>query len=511
MEQGLGQPEVINLLWFLGWLVAVAVLFALALRLPLQTRLRRWGARLYIAAVVAASIAIAVLANFSLALHDVHLDLTREKIFTPSAHALDVVDRLQQPVKLTYFYQGQDQNARRAKEIVEVMGHRNPLLQVRTIDPDRQPTLAQTAGVKVYNAALLEADGRRILVRGTDENEIAIGIQRVLRERVVNICYIEGHNEFPVDNYEFHTHFEGSLSHSHNEAESAVVQMAGHGIGRMRRALEGLGYDVRKIALASQGTIPSDCSVTIDAGPRTTYLPAESAALETYLRQGGALLLMYDLGFVLEPHLEKLMQTLGVRFQQAVVVDPLSHYSTDPEMVAVTSYDPHPITKNVAFTFYPGVRPIELLQPAPGIRNFALISSSAESYTKPVAPVAQRQIAPERTAGTVQSKPQAHVFAAAIEGTFPESGSQPFRAVVIGDGDFASNSFLPYMANSDLALSMVRWLAREERNTPIASRIPVPPIILLTKGQMQKIFLYVEVLPPLLVIALGGFIWWRRR
>ncbi|HEX7954956.1 MAG TPA: hypothetical protein VF523_17980, partial [Burkholderiales bacterium] len=81
MEQGLGHREIINLLWFAGWLLAVAVLFVLALRLPLQTRLRRWGARLYIAGVVAASVAVAVLANFSLSLHDVHLDLTREKVF----------------------------------------------------------------------------------------------------------------------------------------------------------------------------------------------------------------------------------------------------------------------------------------------------------------------------------------------------------------------------------------------------------------------------------------------
>ncbi len=511
MEESLGHQELLNLLWFLGWLLAVGMLFVLALRLPLQTRLRRWGARLYIAAVVVASLAVAVLANFSLSLHDVHLDLTREKTFTPSARALEVVDRLQQPVKLTYFYQGQDQSARRAKEIVEVMGRRNLLLQVRTIDPDRQPTLAQTAGVKVYNAALLEADGRRILVRGTDENEIAIGIQRVLRERIVTICYIEGHNEYPVDNYEFHTHFEGSLSHSHNEADSAVVQTTGHGIGRMRRALEGIGYDVRKIALASQGAIPADCSVTIDAGPRTTYLPAESAALEAYLSQGGALLLMYDLGFVLEPRLEKLMRTLGVRFQQAVVVDPQSHYSTDAEMVAVTAYERHSITKNVAYTFFPGVRALELLPPAADIRTFALIASSAESYTKPVAAVTQRQLGSEHPVVAGQTKPQAHVFAAAIEGKFAQPGSRPFRAVVIGDGDFASNSFLPYMSNSDLALSMVRWLAREENNTAIASRIPVPAMILLTKRQMQEIFLVVEILLPLAVIFLGGFIWWRRR
>ena len=36
-----------NLLWFAGWAVALAVLFALGLRLPLQPRLRRPAALAY--------------------------------------------------------------------------------------------------------------------------------------------------------------------------------------------------------------------------------------------------------------------------------------------------------------------------------------------------------------------------------------------------------------------------------------------------------------------------------
>ena len=513
MEHGFSAQELTNLLWFFGWLVAIAVLFVLGLRLPLQTRLHRITARVYSASVVLGSIAIGGVAVVGLALHDVHLDLTREKIYTPSERALEVVDRLDRPVKLTYFFQGEDQSARRAREVVEVMGHRNRLLDVQTVDPDKSPTLAQNAGVKVYNAAVLESGGRRILVRTTDENEIAIGIQRVLRERVVNICYIEGHNEYPVDNFEFHTHLEGAVGHSHGDANSAVVRTTGHGIGRMRRSLEALGYDVRKVLLATKGAIPSDCAVAIDSGPRTTYLPAESAALETYLQQGGALMLMYDLGFVIEPRMKRLLNTLGVRFEQAVIVDPKSHYSTDPEMVAVTAYDPNPITRDVSFTFYPGARAMQLVPTSPDIRTFPLISSSDESYLKPVAAVAQRELehAPAMTLDVREAAPQPHVFAAAIAGKLTGEGSKPFRAIVMGDGDFASNSFFPYMANSDLALSMVRWLAGEEQNTPISSRIPVPPLILLTRGQMQAVFLVLEVLLPLLVIAIGGVIWLRRR
>ena len=82
---------------------------------------------------------------------------------------------------------------------------------------------------------------------------------------------------------------------------------------------------------------------------------------------------------------------------------------------------------------------------------------------------------------------------------------------MIGDSDFASNSFLPYTANSDLALAMVRWLLREEQAVAIASRIPAPSRVLLTKAQMQGVFMILVVLLPLSVIALGGLVWWRRR
>jgi ABC-type uncharacterized transport system involved in gliding motility auxiliary subunit len=129
--------------------------------------------------------------------------------------------------------------------------------------------------------------------------------------------------------------------------------------------------------------------------------------------------------------------------------------------------------------------------------------------------VAQRQLGHESAVpspGTTD-RPARRTLAAALEGTWPGAapGSKPFRLVVVGDGDFASNSFLPYMANSDLALGMVRWAVREERTPSVAVRIPVPPLVLLTKSQMQRIFLAIEVLLPLGVMAVGAVVWWRRR
>ena len=221
-------------------------------------------------------------------LNDTHIDLTREKVYTPSTTAMAVVDELRTPVRITYFYRSDDPIGQRARNIMEVMGRRNPLLTVVTVDPDKQPELARREGVRLYNAAIVEAAGRRVLIQGTDEAEIAIGIQRVLRTRSLTVCFLEGHGEFSMDGFEFHTHLEGATDHSHGEASSLVIETAGHGVGRLRRVLEAQGYVTRKLVLATTRAVPPECTVLLAANPRTTFLPAESAALRSYLAAAAA-------------------------------------------------------------------------------------------------------------------------------------------------------------------------------------------------------------------------------
>jgi hypothetical protein len=503
-----------GLLWFVGWLVVVSLLFVTALALPINTRLSGAAKWLYGAAVVCAGIGVWVLSNVALVLNDSHIDLTHEKVYTPSAAAMAVVDELKSPARITYFYRSQDPAGRRANGILQVMARRNPNLTVVSVDPDKQPEIARREGVRLYNAAVIEAAGRRVLIQGTDEAEIAIGIQRALREIAITACFVEGHGEFAMDGFEFHSHLEGVTDHSHGEASSHVIETAGHGIGRLRRALEAQGYIARKLLLATSKFVPKDCTLLIIANPRTTFLPGESAALRSYLAAGGNALLLFDLGFVLEKELARLISDLGGRLEQEVVVDPLSHYQTDSEMVAVTGYEEHSITRAASLTFFPGVRPISLTTPASGVSVTSLMKSSRDSYTRPVAPVEGRLAveAEPRVVEAASPVPKVHprVLGLAAEGSLlPDAPT--FRAVLIGDGDFASNSFLPYMANSDLLIAAVRWLAREERTTAVKTRIPVPPTILLTGAQSRGLFVSIVVLLPLTVVGIGGFVWWWRR
>ena len=459
---------------------------------------------------VAAGLGVWVLANVALHLNDTHIDLTREKVYTPSATAMAVVDELRTPVHITYFYRSEDPIGQRARNILEVMGRRNPMLTVLTVDPDKQPELARREGVRLYNAAIIEAAGRRVLIQGTDEAEIAIGIQRVLRTRALTVCFLEGHGEFAMDGFEFHTHLEGISDHSHGEASSQIIETAGHGVGRLRRVLEAQGYATAKLLLATTGAVPGDCTVVLVANPRTTFLPAESAALRTYLAAGGSALFMLDLGFVPEAGLSRLLSDLGARLEQEVVVDPLSHYQRDAEMVAVTGYDPHPITRTLSLTFFPGIRPLTLTQPASGVEVTPILQSSRDSYARPVPPADARTVESPSAPAAPVAEVRPRVLGIAAEGTLAP-GASPFRAVVIGDGDFASNSFLPYMSNSDLLVAAVRWLAREERGTAVRTRIPVPPMVLLTAAQSRWLFVLIVIVLPLMVIAIGGAVWWSRR
>ncbi|HZD26203.1 MAG TPA: Gldg family protein, partial [Alphaproteobacteria bacterium] len=265
--------ELLNAALLAAMLAALAVLFMAGLRLPMPRAPRR--RTLLRAGLVAAAAILTLLANLAAYRNDVHIDLTREEAFTPSPEAERVVRSLTRDVELTYFYQRNNPAAVATRTMVELMGRLNPHLRVRTIDPDQNPATASKLGVRIYNAALITSGDRRIEVITTDDRDIARGILRAARSTEKTICFATGHGEYDIDNFEFHTHFEGTHSHSHDSSGLAVVQMQMHGIGRLRRALDQLGLNSRKVVLATGKAVPADCAALVDANPRTPFGPRE--------------------------------------------------------------------------------------------------------------------------------------------------------------------------------------------------------------------------------------------
>jgi len=316
------------------------------------------------------------------------------------------------------------------------------------------------------------------------------------------ICFASGNGEYDIDNFEFHTHFEGTHSHSHDASGFAVVQMEQHGLGRLRRAIEKLGLAARKISFATGQPIPDDCSAVVEANPRTPYSPAESEVLRRYLQRGGSAMLLIEPDYELDQSLAALLASAGVKVANGVIVDPKEHYFTDEQMIAVSNYGAHPITRGLALSFFPGARPLETIQTA-GIKLTTLAASSRDAYV-----IADRL----GNNATAASGPRAsRIMMVAAEGALNEEATAPFRMVVAGDADFVSNSFFPYLANSDVVLSALAWLTREERAPAVKPPIEVLPTVTLTGEQMRGIFIVTVLLMPGLIAFAGATMWWLRR
>jgi gliding motility-associatede transport system auxiliary component len=493
--------EVASLLWFAGVLAALGILFVAGLKLPVMLAV---GSRLVSRSfMIGAAVGVTLVANLALFRHDAHLDLTRDKAFTPSPEASAIIGNLTEPVSVTYFYQDQSPGARALNTMLLQLQRQNANLDLRLVDADRNPALASNQGVRMYNSAVLRAGERRIEVVTTDDREIALGLLRLLRHRETVICFASGHGEYDIDNFEFHTHFEGTHSHSHDAQGLAVVQMEQHGLGRLRRALEKLGLAPRKVILASALEIPQECAVFVEANPRTGYSPPEVRLVRDYLGKGGSALFLIEPDYVLDDELQAVLSAAGIAIRTGIIVDPAAHYFTDEQMIAVTEYGAHPVTRGLALSFYPGARPLERLAPA-GVQTTTLVASSRAAYI-----IADRLELEKDN----KDKPRgSHPLAIAAEGSVAASKQdRPFRLIVFGDADFASNSFFPYLSNADVVLAGLSWLIREERAPAMRPPVEVLPTVALTNVQMRSIFLLTVVLLPGLVALTGGGVWWLRR
>ncbi|MBV8507755.1 MAG: Gldg family protein [Alphaproteobacteria bacterium] len=491
------DETVANGLFFGAWCAAILLIFSLGLRLPLY--LRGHLARVANPGIAATALALTLLANIALYRHDAHFDATVSGRFTPPPELETIADSLHREVVLTYFYNNKDDDAYAAKQVLAVVGRQHPRLRVRALDLDTELTAARDYGVKMYNTVVVEAEGRRTQVENTvDLRQMAYAVERVLQRRTQTVCFVTGHGEYYAPGHVHYTHVE--RLGGDQPGRSDVLEAPPDGLDRLKLALETIGYSDRAIEPAALRAIPEDCAVVADFAPVSAYAPAEVQAMRDYLLRGGHLLLAYDPRFSVAPELASFLGEVGLAVESGVVVDPLNHYGTDQEQAAVPYYPPHPITEEIALTVFPGARPIRLLGPIAGLTATELVATSKDSYVRPLDPSVRAAVA---------TGPR--LLAAAVQGTWPGTGTAPFRLVLVGNASFAANAFFPYASNGDLAVSMIRWLAEDTATPLLKPEAYSLPEIRLTHRQMQVTFLLVEVVLPVSVMLFGAAVWWRRR
>ncbi len=453
------------------------------------------------------------------ALYPKRIDLTATQEYSLAPETVQMVKTIDRPVHITFFH---DRGMRETVELYELFAAQNAKITVEFFDPTLNPAQAKLRGVQFAGTALFESEGRKLTVNGPTETDIANGLLRVTQTKQQLACFLEGHGEPNPFSLESHDHTEGA-GHSHG-IETKVVQHEQHGMAKARNALEALNYLVEKVSLMQANTDLARCSVLIVAGPQTPLLDPEVKAIDAFLDNGGKALFMID-PFI-KTGLDPVIAKFGIVMDDDMVIDPASHFWADPSTPAVSDYNPHEITSKLPQTFFPGARSLlPTKQPVPGVSVRQLVNTSKKSFSNldrskvefvegknrggPLTIMATARINPQtvESAETVMRRLRGEE----VDEAKPVTNRKEARIVVVGDSDFATNSFYHLVGNGTLFMNAVNFLAARDNLIGLKPRTYDLPLVIMTNTQMKGTFVLSIILIPLLMAALGVAVWWRRK
>jgi ABC-type uncharacterized transport system involved in gliding motility auxiliary subunit len=458
------------------------------------SRTARHGTNAVIYTVAFVGVLVAI--NYLSTLHHARFDLSAEKIYSLSPQSVSVAKELKQPLKFYGFFTGGTNPA--ARSLYEEYTYASPLISYELVDPDRHPELAQRFKVSVLNTTHIQYAGDKGNgTNVTDLNEQALtnAIIRVSQSGEKIAYYLVGHGEPNLDELQ-----------------------NGAGFGQFRQALEGEGYQVKTLLLASQPAVPKDCQVLVVAGPAKPLFPHEVEQIGAYLKKGGRVLVMLRPPYPSptdEAALVKLVDEWGISAGDNIVVDQVVRLFAGPALglnPVVDTYGPHPITTSFdQRTVFPMARAVEAKKGLKqGLDATWLAKTSETSWAEhDLAGIFQRQTA-KFSDGDVKGP---ITVANAVDADLGRLGwgSGHARLVIFGSTDLADNEHINDFFNRDLLMNSTDWLLGQANAISIRPRALRLSRINLTVSQFNAVFVLSVLLLPELLLVAGIVVWWQRR
>ena len=443
--------------------------------------------------LVVATVGVVWLLSMMVALtyvHNVRWDLSPGNRFTLSDRGKKVLAGVKQPVKVMAFIRTEDPRNVYIKDLLWQVARECPSITYDIVDVNRHPALAAQYNVSSYGATVVESNGKRSDFSNPSESLLMSAILRVMQESK-HIYALTGHGECGIDDTDRRA-----------------------GCSLLRDALTMESYKIDKLTLLSAGEIPADAAVVLELGPKSDFLEDETAVLGRWLDRGGKMLALIDP--FQAPRLVGLLGAYGIEVGANVVLD-MDNRLSGGEMFSVAITDlnsDHLVSSSLKapplFSLAAvvaaradekkGRRVSTLLKTGP--RSWASYDPRVMDGTE-VAFVAGRDINGPLPVGVESIQPA---------GAGAEAGVET-RILAFGDSDFASNRFLDYLGNKDLAINSVNWLAREDEligNRP-QQQVAGKNQFFISQSDGESMFWAAVVVQPglFLLVAISLFVWRR--
>lgn len=480
-----------------GLLVGGIGLLLLGLVLGNQGQGRFWAQRSTEAgtnALVATLSVLVILAlvNFLAVRYASRVDLTENQLFTLAPQSQEVVQTLEDPARIVVFDPLPNPQDR---QLLESYRQAGPQFSFDYVNPYTDPRSAQEFGATQTGMVFVESgDTRRFLQNVSpserlSERTLTNALDQVASDRALTVYFTQGHQEFAIDG-----------------SDTGFLQAA--------TALEGKSAVVQPLDLSQTSEVPEDASVVVVAGPAAEFFDAEVKALQTYLNDGGSVMLLIDPRT--SPGLGSLLDAWGVTLDNRIVLDTSGSgqlVGLGPAAPLVTDYGDHPITRdfNGGRSFFPLVRPINV-EEVPSVTATPILQSNPQSRAEALTGEGELQYdenAPPSgpyTLGVALSRPVAG--ATATEGEPPPES----RLVVIGNATFATDGLFEQQLNGDVFLNGVSWLGQQTDATlSIRPREVTNRRITMTVQQQIGLAVFALLVLPVIGLGLALLMWLRRR
>ncbi len=411
-------------------------------------------------------------------------DWTASSRNTVSDDTRKLLDGMKAPISITAFVQ---ENKLLRTQIQDVIGSYQRFkdnISLEFVNPDTAPERTRELGITTNGELVISYRGRSENIRKLSEQQLTNALLRISRQEDRWIVFVAGHGE------------------------RSPFGQANHGLGLFGKELERKGYNIQTVNLA-EAEIPWNTHTLVLASPRVKLLPGEIQRLEEYLEEGGNLLWLSEPGE--QQGLEPLAEKLGIEFLPGRVVDATAQMFgvENPEFVVVTGYPRHAITNDMdTVTIFPEAVALNVNDPQTW-ESLPLLLTLERAWTELGKLEGDISFDPgtDERAGPLQIGVLLTRSRTIVEG----QDAMQQRVIVIGDGDFLSNTYLGNAGNMDLGLNVTHWLSHDE--TLIDIHVKSAPDTSLVLGKVSQAVIglgFLLGLPALLLVS-GLVIWIRRR
>jgi len=416
-------------------------------------------------------------------------DSTANKRYSLSEQTAKIVKGLKQDAVITYF--NQSTRFRDGKDLLNQYANLSPKVQVKYVDPDKDPELAREAGIHNFGTAIVQIGAKHEEVKSMTEEGITGAFIRDLKSETRTVCFVSGSGEHQLD--------DGNRE----------------GLSRFKDLLAKDSYESKSVDLLTKAEVPGDCTTLVVAGPTKNYEQPEVDAIKKYVEDGGRAFFMVDPPLKLgheeiadNDALTSLLQSWGVTLDKDLILDlnPLGQIAgLGPQVALVTSYASQPIVDQLrgTATGFPLARSLEIKNTDKTSVQKLFDSSSTSLATSNLS-------SPSVNVKDPQNKKGPLTLAAAGTYNTGKANSQG-RFVVIGSSTWAANRFIDFNGNDDLASNAVNWLSSDEDLISIRPKPPEDRRITMTGRQLTWVRAVSQFVLPFAVVIMGVSVWWKRR